>query len=86
MNCNVNKLRIYFYLFVVILFVVFLIARVMNMPKEMNEGINFCKNEEVFISPWPPDLVPHIMEIEEEERVRPCQPNPNDNPEEIEYC
>lgn len=66
MKDNVNKLRTYFYLFVVLLvlgFLIFYAFKSSNDDKNLTCSVAF--NDEVNIAPWPPDLVPHIRELEE---------------------
>lgn len=71
MEDNVNKLRFYFYLFVVLLIVGFLILDALkNKPKEQSILV-IAVNEQTSIAPWPPDLVPHIREIGEPEPRKP---------------
>lgn len=81
-----NKLRTYFYMFAVVVFIAYLIYHVLHSPIDKNLGVKYCTNEQAFIAPWPPDLIPHIREIEEDKEVRPYQPDPENNPDGIEYC
>ncbi len=70
MGDKVNKCRVYFYLFVVILIIGFAIVYAFKNTKIKDSELMVACNERLF-APWPPDLVPHIRELEEEDHCPP---------------
>ncbi len=86
---NEYKVKKFYYLMVLIIVVLgclYFAAKTLKMNN--NEGAimyaTHCEDTQTFITP---DIVPHIREIKDEDKkVRPCQPDPEDNPDGIEYC
>ncbi len=65
MNENISKVRVYYYLFVVFLLIVFSIYYAFKQSSDAHENYTIVMNEKVF---YPPDIIPHIRELQEDEK------------------
>ncbi len=68
MGEKVSRYKVYYYLFVVFLLIVFSVYYAFKQSACMHENFTIAMNEKAF---YPPDIVPHFREIEDTEPRRP---------------